>query len=115
MQPSRRQSFVARHCERRRTLLKQATRAEHAFCYYLASKGIRFTQQQGFYQPVYRIADFYLPDHNLIVEIDGGYHTTPQQKAADQKTDNLFLKERGIRTLRLTNEQVLSGRIPRIG
>lgn len=64
---------------------------------------------------MYRIADFYLPDHRLIVEIDGGYHATPEQRAADQKTDTLFLKERGIRKLRLSNELLLSGRILRIG
>jgi very-short-patch-repair endonuclease len=63
---------VSRHCRNRAVLLKQATRAEHAFCYYHSSRGIRFRQQQGFYVPFYRIADFYLPDHNLIVEIDGG-------------------------------------------
>jgi very-short-patch-repair endonuclease len=99
-------SFTAWHCKVRATLLKQATRSEHAFSYYLSSKGIRFKQQQGFYTPVYRIADFYLPDHNLIVEIDGGYHQG--QAAEDRKKDQAFLRERGIRTLRLTNEQVLA-------
>jgi very-short-patch-repair endonuclease len=105
---SPRPAFVRQHCKNRAVLLKTATRAEHAFCYYLVRKGFRFRQQQGFYQPFYRIADFYLPDHNLIIELDGGYHDPVKDKAKDQA----FLTERGIRTLRLTNEQVLSGRIP---
>jgi very-short-patch-repair endonuclease len=84
----------------------QATRAEHAFCYYLVSRGINLRQQQGF-TPFYRIADFFLPERNLMIEIDGGYH----DPVADRRKDDWFLKARGIRTLRLTNEQVLNGNI----
>jgi very-short-patch-repair endonuclease len=102
------QTFASRHCKNRAVLLKKATPAERAFCCYLATRGFAFRQQQGFYTPMYRIADFYLPDHNLIIEIDGDYH----DPAKDRVKDARFLHERGIRTLRLTNDQVLSGRIP---
>ena len=48
--------------------------------------------------------DFYLPDHNLISEIDGAYHD-PER---DRQRDEWFTRVRGIPILRLTNEQVLS-------
>ena len=52
---------------------------------------------------MYRIADFYLPAQHLIVEIDGPYHE--RLAAQDRLKDELFLRERGIRMLRLTNER----------
>lgn len=86
-------------------LKKQATPAENLFCSYLASLGLPYRFQQGFYTPFYRIADFYLPDLNLIIEIDGPCHDAEKDREGDAR----FERVRGIRTLRLTNEQVLSG------
>lgn len=103
-------SFVNWHVRNREKLLASTTDAERAFARYLARLGVRFTEQQGFYTPCYRIADFYLPEQNLIIEIDGGYHKATTAK--DRLKDAAFLEARGIRTLRLTNDQVLSGRIP---
>lgn len=108
MLASKKTSFATRHCTYRATLLKKATPAERAFCCYLTELGFAFRQQQGFYTPLYRIADFYLPHHNVIIEIDGSYHDAAKDRAVDQR----FLRERGIRTIRITNEQVLSGHLP---
>ena len=83
---------------------QRATPAENLFCSYLASLGLSYRFQQGFYTPYYRIADFYLPDLNLIIEIDGPCHDTEK----DRQQDARFEHARGIRTLRLTNDQVLS-------
>src|ERR1051326_8069321 len=85
----------------RAQLIKQATPAERHFQEHLASLGLPYRYQQGFYEPYYRIADFYLPDHNLIVEIDGPCHV-PER---DRRRDAWFQRVRGIRILRLTNEQ----------
>ncbi|MGH2645413.1 MAG: DUF559 domain-containing protein, partial [Chitinophagaceae bacterium] len=52
------------------------------------------------------IADFVCLDAWIIVEIDGGYHTTEEQQDADRERDGL-LKEIGFTTLRFTNEEVL--------
>lgn len=84
---------------------QRATRAENLFCSYLASLGLSYRFQQGFYTPYYRIADFYLPTLNIIIEIDGPCHDTEK----DRRRDTWFEQVRGIRTLRLTNEQVLRG------
>ena len=43
------------------------------------------------------IADFYCPDHNLIVELDGPHHKHRQKY--DRRRDEVFRKH-GIRTLR---------------
>jgi len=61
--------------------------------------------QRTFYQPYVRIADFYIPSLNLIVEIDGPCH----DRGEDRRKDALFTSLRGINVLRLTNEQVLAG------
>ena len=84
---------------------RRATPAENLFCSYLASLGLSYRFQQGFYTPSYRIADFYLPAHKLIIEIDGPCH----DREKDQHRGKLFEQARGIRTLRLSNEQVLMG------
>ena len=82
---------------------QRATPAENLFCSYLATLGLPYRFQQGFYTPYYRIADFYLPDLNLIIEIDGPYHDVDE----DLRHDAWFEQVRGIKTLRLTNDQVL--------
>src|ERR1700722_3794078 len=53
---------------------QRATPAENLFCSYLASLGLSYRFQQGFYTPYYRIADFYVPSLNIIIEIDGPCH-----------------------------------------
>jgi very-short-patch-repair endonuclease len=87
-------------------LKKQTTPAENAFCSYLATLGLPYRFQQGFYTPYYRIADFYLPDLNLIIEIDGPSHTDPDH---DRRLDEWFERVRGVKILRLTNNQVYAG------
>jgi very-short-patch-repair endonuclease len=94
----RRVIFVSR-------LKRQVTQAERRFCCRLHELGLIYRFQQGFYHPYYRIVDFYLPDHNLIVEIDGPCHD-PEK---DRRRDEWFTRVRGIRIIRLRNEQVLSG------
>ncbi|MDB5249101.1 MAG: leucine--tRNA ligase [Segetibacter sp.] len=51
------------------------------------------------------IADFVCLNAWLIVEIDGGYHTTNEQKETDAARD-AALKEIGFTTLRFTSEEV---------
>lgn len=85
---------------------QRATPAENLFCFYLASLGLAYRFQQGFYTPYYRIVDFYLPEHGLAIEIDGPSHTDPDR---DRRLDEWFERVRGIKVLRLTNDQVFAG------
>ena len=51
------------------------------------------------------IADFVCLPIRLVIEVDGGYHNTPEQQTEDQwRTE--FLESRGYRVLRIKNEEV---------
>jgi very-short-patch-repair endonuclease len=49
------------------------------------------------------IADFYIPDHRLVIEADGGGHGGPADLARDR-----WLAGAGFRTLRLWNRDILT-------
>lgn len=85
---------------------KNITGSEIRFGYILCENGIEFMYQKGFFSPFHRIADFYIPNKKLIIEIDGGYHKEPYYQEKDRMKDVAFLKNRGIKTVRLLNEQV---------
>ena len=95
-----------RHAINVARLRKAATPAELLFRDFLASLGVPYRFQQGFYNPFYRIVDFYLPEHRLVIEIDGPSHTDPNH---DRRMDEWFERVRGVRILRLTNDQVHRG------
>jgi very-short-patch-repair endonuclease len=95
-----------RHAINVARLRKSATIAEVKFRDFLATLGAPYRFQHGFYKPYYRIVDFYFPEHQLVVEIDGPSH---QDLARDRRMDGWFERERGIKIVRLTNEQVLRG------
>jgi very-short-patch-repair endonuclease len=94
-----------RHAINVARLKKSATPAEVRFKDFLATLGVPYRFQQGFYAPFYRIVDFYLPDQNIAIEIDGACHD-PEK---DSRRDEWFSRERGITVLRFTNKQILSG------
>lgn len=49
--------------------------------------------------------DFYCPHARLCVEVDGWEHSWPERRASDRRRDR-FLGNRGIITMRISNEQV---------
>ncbi len=63
--------------------------------------GVKFKRQQciGPY-----VVDFYVPQHRLIIELDGGQHAV-NQRIDDQRTR--FLTERGYRVIRFWNNEIL--------
>ncbi len=54
-------------------------------------------------QKRYFIADFYCPEHRLVIELDGGIHE--KRKDYDRLRDRL-IKEKGINVLRFNNDKV---------
>lgn len=52
------------------------------------------------------IADFWCPSRRLIVEIDGGYHLSPEQIKKDRTRDTVLAAKVGALTLRFTVAQV---------
>lgn len=67
----------------------------------LAGAKFRREHQLGPY-----IADFYAPEHRLVIEADGGGHFTPEQQAEDTNRDQ-YLRGMGLTVLRFTNDAVL--------
>jgi very-short-patch-repair endonuclease len=52
----------------------------------------------------YFIVDFYCHEHKLIIELDGGYHSIPEQKEYDAWRTEI-LENLGLRVIRFKNEE----------
>lgn len=90
----------------RLNLMRNATKAEKLFKRKLSEHGIKHISQKPFFEKnVFCFADFFLPDYNIIVEIDGGYHNNFNQKCIDDFKD-VYYKQQNFKVLRITNEQV---------
>jgi very-short-patch-repair endonuclease len=91
-----------------RRLRAEGTEAEAALWHLLRNRkliGCKFRRQV----PVGRyVADFYCHERKLIVELDGGVHSDPDQQLHDQNRD-IFLLSLGLRILRFSNEDALGG------
>lgn len=58
------------------------------------------------------IADFYLPDYHLIIELDGAHHFTDEGKLKDQNRDQIF-RELGYPNIkRISNYDAMRFTIP---
>lgn len=53
------------------------------------------------------IADFWVPRWKLVIEVDGGYHTTPEQQFRDRLRTRR-LESLGCRVIRFTDVQVFN-------
>lgn len=56
---------------------------------------------------LYFISDFYCHKAKLIIEVDGGYHTIPEQYLYDKERDE-ELTNFGLKVIRFTNNEVLN-------
>lgn len=65
----------------RTDLIKKQTEGEKKFKSYLKSLKIDYSFQKIFYiDNSFRIVDFFLPECNVVIEIDGGYHNNTKIK-----------------------------------
>lgn len=65
--------------------------------------GVKFRRQH----PVHLfIVDFYCHQYGLVIEIDGEYHNTEEQKLKDEERTKL-LEFQNLKVLRFTNEEVM--------
>lgn len=69
-------------------------------------KYIDYKKQEIFYKPHggYIIVDFYLPKIKLVIEVDGEYHDTEEQRYKDSNRDS-WLKMQKIKILRIKNKE----------
>lgn len=97
--------------ENRDKLLEKITGAEKQFYDFLSKFKIPLEKQKIIYLykgdqiDKFYIADFQIKGTKVLIEIDGGYHTTPEQKIKDAYR-TLLLENIGYRVLRYTNEEM---------
>ena len=84
---------------------KNLTEAESVFWNIAKSNGLGQTCRRQYIIGQY-IVDFFFRQSMLIVEIDGGYHSTEEQQREDAIRQD-WLEHMGYRLLRFTNEEVL--------
>ena len=84
---------------------KNATLAERVLWDRLKEKSLRTRVFRQHIVGDY-IVDFLLPYFNLVIEVDGGYHTERLQQEDDQfRTEEL--NRMGLYVMRFSNEQIL--------
>ncbi|MEO6068380.1 MAG: endonuclease domain-containing protein [Gemmatimonadota bacterium] len=99
--------------EAARRLRREATPAERTAWEFLRRNGIRghyFRRQvvvEGF------IVDFFCAKLRLVIELDGAVHDAHEQAAYDRERD-LVLTRRGLRVVRLCNDEVSRHRLEAI-
>ena len=95
-----------RQKSRRKSLRRNMTRAEIVLWYSLKGKqllGYKFRRQHGVDQ---YILDFYCPELNLAIEVDGESHSSGDARRRDAKRQK-EIEVYGIRFLRFTDDEVL--------
>lgn len=105
------------NCWQSKTQLKlryNMTKSEWRCKSYLESHNINFVFQEAVRGKSGKLyfADFYFPKTKTILEIDGGYHNTKEQKVKD-KERTIDLKNKGFRVIRITNNDVNNEKYPK--
>ncbi|WP_353077042.1 DUF559 domain-containing protein [Flavobacterium sp.] len=84
---------------------KNSTQAESILWENLRNKNIKYKFRRQHIIDIF-IADFICLEKKLIIEVDGGYHNTLEQREADELRTQI-LNEIGFKVIRFTNEQVV--------
>jgi len=93
----------------RKELISKATGAELKFKQFLDKNMVAYKFQKIVYVSVdckqkFYIADFFFKQYNLIIELDGGYHYTGEQKIKDDLR-SMHLRRAGYFVLRFDNSR----------
>jgi len=102
---SQKQSLCSKY---KNNLKRKATPSELVLLDLFKKAKIRAMFQKGFIADAFYIVDFYIPKWRLCVEVDGGYHFTPEQIEKDKCRDFYLTNKRKLNVLRLTNEEVMT-------
>ncbi|OGY36060.1 MAG: hypothetical protein A3E36_02430 [Candidatus Andersenbacteria bacterium RIFCSPHIGHO2_12_FULL_45_11b] len=92
--------------EKRRILRKNSPSPEQRLWYFLRNKNIQNTKFRRQYAVGSYILDFYAPEVQLGVEIDGDSHFNAQAQAYDAERTK-YLNDCDIQVLRFTNTEVM--------
>lgn len=94
----------------RKELCKNPTKSEWGLRRYLQRKGIKFKFQKILGNFIY---DFFFKNRRLIIELDGGYHSSDRQTIKDLEKEK-YANECGFKLLRFENDMVYDGNIRKI-
>lgn len=89
----------------RRYLRRESTSCERRLWHYLKAKqieGLKFRRQHG-YGPY--VMDFYCPQLNWCIEVDGDIHDMPEIQSKDMER-TAYLNHYGITVTRVRNEDI---------
>ena len=90
--------------ERIRKLRRNITIPESIIMELLDKTGERYIFQEAFFDKYYfLIADFFLPDLNVIIEVDGAQHGEEKKRKQEAKRRR-WLKSKGITVVRIKNK-----------
>ena len=96
-------SYNSSLAERAKYLAKNMTKQERKLWFlYLKSHPLKWYRQRIINR---FIVDFYCSQANLVIEIDGGQHFSPQALMYD-KERTAILQSYGLKVLRYTNHQI---------
>ncbi|WP_374548393.1 DUF559 domain-containing protein [Flavobacterium sp.] len=84
---------------------KKSTQAEAILWECLRNKNLNYKFRRQHIIDMF-IAEFICLEKKLIIEVDGGYHDTAEQKEADELRTQI-LNEIGFKVIRFTNEEVI--------
>lgn len=96
---------TAAACSFARQLRRRSTPAEKCLWHLLRDRRFNEFKFRRQYACGIYFLDFYCTVAKLTVELDGGGHGFPDQRARDEKR-NQFLAEQGIKVLRFWNHQL---------
>lgn len=97
-------TLIDRATSFRSDLIKNQTKSESIFKAKLKALNVAYEFQKIIYtDKTFYILDFYLPSLNLVIELDGKYHDTKEQKIKDSKRTKELKKLGYINIKRLSN------------
>lgn len=89
--------------------LQQLSQAERRTAYLLCMLGIQYEHQHIIYtEDSFILADLYLPEYNIVLEINGNTHYTNSEQKAKDLARSRFLRSRGYQCKSITNLQALA-------
>ena len=93
---------------RRAELFSKSTSAEKSVCRILETLGIRYIRQYPIKTPRKLFyADIYIPSMRLVIEVDGGYHFTDNQRRLDGNR-SACIRVQGYSIYRIRNKDAYS-------
>lgn len=104
---------LSKDLQRKKELEKKRTKYEKIAFSYIPKKYHAQYQRMIKGENYLYYADIYIPKYKVVIEVDGGYHETEEQKRKDRIRD-VVMKSRGIKVYHIKNKDVCRDSITNI-